>query len=418
VIACRSIQVRPGRFVRALAISALVVCLPMLFVLGIFALAGEAAKIPLELFFFLVIASILARLVLRDSQLGSRHAIELAERAIKIRAPRMALRPARVVRAGHIEDGYAPTPDRLVLRLEGGAVIEATLEGGYANGILQHLGVTLEQRTLRVPLRGAIDTFANVLVAWCVVWLGTLLPMNVLHIVGPLYAFTISMTLSVLVATVCGVWFRPNATVGLDGIRITGVLHPKFIPYSSITSAKREHGADTGIFKGGVVVLGTTSGEVRLFASGQSHDQVDALFDHIERGRAAAAAVDAPPLDALDRKGRSVEEWRTALGDPAFGEAGFRSAGLGQVELDDVLADPNAPLERRVAAALALRSRDDEARRRIRVAAATSADPHLRIALDAASADEIDDRRIARALEEAEERGALRMPLANPDPEG
>ncbi len=99
-----------------------------------------------------------------------------------------------------------------------------------------------------------------------------------------------------------------------------------------------------------------------------------------------------------------IEEWRAALDEVALGERGFRGAAVPDDELYEILQDPAAPLGRRVGAALVLRRRDGDARARIRVAAETSVEPRIRVALEAAADDDIDEQAIERALGKAQAR--------------
>ena len=80
---------------------------------------------------------------------------------------------------------------------------------------------------------------------------------------------------------------------------------------------------------------------------------------------------------------------------------GFRDAALGSSDLEQVLADPRAPLGRRIGAALALRE-DATGLARVRVAASTAADPRVRVALENAGADDLDEQELMRAISEKE----------------
>jgi hypothetical protein len=128
---------------------------------------------------------------------------------------------------------------------------------------------------------------------------------------------------------------------------------------------------------------------------GQSTEQIHALARRIEEGRARHAKSQAHPLELLDRNGRSILKWQKSVRTAMLG--GFRDVALGRNDLEEILADPKAPLERRIGAALALRE-EQEGRARIRIAAETAADAGVRAALEAASHEEIDEAALLRSL--------------------
>ncbi len=273
------------------------------------------------------------------------HVLELVGDSLRIHPgegdrPDFAVR--RVITSRRVADGYALTQSQLVLTLRNGTTIEADLDSDSAREVLEHLGVTPAERTLPTPL---ITPFG---------WLET----------------------------------------GVDGVRIATVWRSRFVPYGTIRSVTRTRKR---------IVFETTSGRLRT-----SH-MVDAraipeLVARIEERRAAAALAHAPPLDVLDRGERPMGAWRAALGELARGGKAFRSAALHDDDLQRILDDPAASLEQRIGAALTLRSRGGDAQGRIRVAAGTSVERRVRVALEAAAADEIDERAIERALAKAEPR--------------
>lgn len=396
---------RRGRRVRSLAIVALCVCLPLLF-LTLAQIAGGAGAAGFWGAFGVLAAICMGGgILLVDARPALDHVLDLVDGAVHIHPQEEKRRGVdRLVRSSEIDDGYAPTPDRVVLQLANGARVDAEVESGRAHDVLDHLGVTLKQRKFSLPLRAMLGTFTRVLLAWMVTGIVTGPVLAVSHLVSPEMAMAFSQLLAVTAALVVGAWLRPRVVVGRDGVRIVGVLRPRFIPHSRIQSVRRWYQPNvqgvSGQPVGAVIQLDGPDGTVELPTFGQSEEQIESLLSHIEEGRAASASVDAPPLELLDRRERSVESWRKSLEALVLEEGGFRGAGLGQTELEDVLDDPKAALERRIGAALALRSRGGAARQRIRVAAGTTAEPHVRIALEAAGADEIDEQALARALEQ------------------
>ncbi len=274
------------------------------------------------------------------------HVLALAGESIRIRPGgdrKRGFPVRREITPKSVADGYALTPSHLVLMLRSGvtrATIDADLDSDSAQEVLDHLGVTAAQRVLRTPLISPIG------------WLET----------------------------------------GLDGVRIVTVWRRRFIPYGAIEKVTLTRKR---------IVLETTSGGIETPNIADTR-AIPVLVSRIEERRAAAALAGAPPLDALDRRERAIGEWRAALDELALGGKGFRGAALHDDDLQRVLDDPGAPLEQRIGAALTLRSRGGDAQGRIRVAAGTSVERRVRVALEAAAADEIDERAIERALDKPE----------------
>jgi hypothetical protein len=328
--------------------------------------------------------------------------LELVDGGVTLRSDSGSPHRSRLVKAENVESGYAVSPSRLVLWLRSGGKIEADLDVGRAEDVLDHLGMGLEQRTVSAPLGDTFDTSTMVI--------GTLLGVfGFCYVAGrSLDAFSSSAgiavcgTLAIMCAVAVATLVRPRLVAGLDGVHVVAARSAYF-PYSSIKSV-RHSGAHSHR-----LVIETTSERVQLSCSDSSAEEVAALVQRIEQGRAAAIAAHGPRLDLLDRRGRTLDEWRAVLRDLALAGRGFRGAALSEDDLADVLADPDAPLERRVAAAFALRSRGGDTSERIRVAAATTAEPRVRVALEAAAADEIDDHAIERALAKGEPDRTLRV---------
>ncbi len=271
------------------------------------------------------------------------HVLEVAGDSVRLRPsddPGRRFPVRRLISPDSVRDGYALTASRLVLILRAGTTIDADLDSESAQRVLDHLRVSPTQRVLRMPVSAPVG------------WLET----------------------------------------GRDGVRIAAGLLRRFIPYRSIqkVSRARRH-----------LVFETAAGSVRTPRIDDSR-AIPVLVSRIEERRAAAALAGAPPLDALDRRERPIGEWRAALDELARGGKAFRGAALRDDDLQRVLDEPGAPLEQRIGAALALRSRGGNAQGRIRVAAGSSVERRVRVALEAAAADDVDERAIERALDKPE----------------
>src|SRR5262249_2234981 len=122
----------------------------------------------------------------------------------------------------------------------------------------------------------------------------------------------------------------------------------------------------------------------------------DALKLRIREAMAAREAAPRQTLEQLDRRGRSIAEWRAALGAIARRGEDYRSAGLSAEDLDALLSSPHATVEHRIAAAVALSvSKHPAAPERIRIAASQCASERLRVALEQVSEGSEDDAAIA-----------------------
>jgi hypothetical protein len=197
----------------------------------------------------------------------------------------------------------------------------------------------------------------------------------------------------------------PRVVIGADGIRLVGRLVPRFIPFADLTGARLRPGDASGVT--GVEVTRSDGRTFLLPTIAQTEDAEHALVERIRAGiEAYAKGGDDRLLGALERRGRPVPVWKEDLRRLAQAEGGFRQQAIGREDFERVLADPSAPADRRVGAALALEATVDEtAKDRIRVAAAASASPPLRIALEAAADGEVDEEAVDEALA-AHHRGA------------
>jgi hypothetical protein len=139
--------------------------------------------------------------------------------------------------------------------------------------------------------------------------------------------------------------------------------------------------------------------------AGVSPARLEALKLRIQEAIALRDAAPAQDLVQLDRAGRTIPEWRTALAALARRGTDYRASGLSPDDLTALLGSPDTPAERRLAAALTLTAgHHPAAGERIRVAAAQCASERLRAALEGVSAGEVDEAAIAEAI--AEEEGA------------
>ncbi len=308
----------------------------------------------------------------------------LSDGVLVLRASGFQARLAR----DRVEDGYEVPQGGLVLHLRDGRTLELALRDALpASEVLRQLGLTLDQRALSIPLRGVIGGFTRGFIAF---FMATFVSLFVTARMP--YGNLISLVFASIITWLVVRRFRPYVVVGADGVRITGVIRPRFIPYSAITGV---HRVRIGRYGETGIALEGSFGARMLPTIGQSDERVGALIRRIQTGRGGYARDAARELGLLERGGRSIGEWRDAVRRITVG--GFRDAALDTDELKQVLDDHRAPLERRIGAALALREVDG-GRTRIRVAASTTADPRVRIALEIAGEDEIDEDELLRSI--------------------
>jgi len=198
-------------------------------------------------------------------------------------------------------------------------------------------------------------------------------------------------------------FFGLRVTVGADGVLMAWPLigRRRFIPYSKVVSMTPSPGAILFRLADGdrYEIMTTTSSRSVVL------EQHEALVERIEDAVSAYHAANAePPLEALRRGGRSALGWIKDL--RALSEtsgAGYRAATLPSEALWDLALDAAAVEELRIGAGLALRhGLDEEGRTKLRAAAAASASPPVRVALEASAEENIDDEQLrARIFRES-----------------
>jgi hypothetical protein len=298
-----------------------------------------------------------------------------------------------VVPGEELAAGWEVPPDGVLLRLRSGD--EVHIELPDPGELLGALG--LGWRASETSLRGPIGPFTTGFVTWFAIFLTTLIAGAVFR----MHDLALStLPVSVAAGIIAGRKFgRPRVVVGTDGVRVVGRLRRRFVSYADIASAE-PHGSR------GVVLYLANNGWLALPMLDQSKMQSDALLHRIREGMRKCSAERAAPLEALARGGRTIAAWRADLHMLLRAKRHFRSASISHEQVEAVLDDPSAPADARVGAAMALPGERDESdvRARIRIAAASVADPLLRAALEAAdeglsSSDTGDaDTRLDRAL--------------------
>lgn len=299
------------------------------------------------------------------------------------------------IRIADVESGYEARSGTAVLRLHDRAEVWIRIvpsRAGAAHHVIEHALVGPSHRAMTMGLRRMLGAFTiGVLTfagaGWVGLILAPLLPVDAPgHRILGAIAFAVLMT--ALVVLRLGF---PRVVVGSDGIRILGVLRPRFIAHDAIKGAKAviagRHGELSHVRvdrrDGSNIVLPTVVADP---------GEVEGLARRIDETGRAADAGRARHIQALARGARSVRDWRKDVTRVAVAEPGFRQNAIATDDFDRVLRDGAAPVDHRVGAALALRVIDpDNATARIRVAAETSADDVARQALSAAGEADLDE---------------------------
>jgi hypothetical protein len=204
-----------------------------------------------------------------------------------------------------------------------------------------------------------------------------------------------------MVAVSCAVLVWRNVfryiEVGADGIVVRRGMRREFIAYDRVAAGEPLRTTDFGQF---LTLVLRDGAKVEVRVDTLPERERDAFLLRFEEEMAAhrAASRDETALASLDRGGRTVPEWRTALGKLLAHGDEYRAAPLREGDVVDTLENVAATPGRRIGAALALaHGGDPEAPARIRVAAAACADARVRVALEGIAEGTIDEE----ALEEA-----------------
>jgi hypothetical protein len=270
-----------------------------------------------------------------------------------------------------------------------------------AQELVQALGVAAEQRTLELRFRQKWSVPEEYLP-----WAGGFFAVGLclcLSICSLLPTYTI-LAFAILMSAVAV--FRVHVTrtsivIGSDGILRRRFLRTRFARFDEISRVIRKDG---GIFlelrDGGAVRLIRRSANsaaelpwLRIYA--------ELVERRIEEGTAAhhASQIRRRTDHPLARGGREVKAWLEELRAHERSTSAYRSVAVPEAMLDGAFADGSLDAETRVGSAIALRVREGErAVPRLRLAAAATASPKLRVALEKI-ADGAPDEEIARRIE-------------------
>lgn len=306
----------------------------------------------------------------------------------------------RLIPPGAVESAWTlrePDGARVELRLADGNVFSASVPTAeQADALLDAAGVDPSRRAMRMPLGGALSRLgvglAAAVPASCVSSMVAAAVGGALHLPSASLGFLIFALFTLCLGAAVRYLSPPEVAVGRDGLSVRGGTSSWFVPFDQI-----EH-----------VVYGRN--EVMLWLRDRTTRRISTLAttaarrDALHARLAAALESSRTPLDlstrlaALDRNGRSPDEWRASLKCLAHARDGFRFSGLSREEVQAALSDPHTTPERRIGAAYALSAMDPEqGGAHVRIAAETVAHEPVRVAMERAAEGELDEAALEAA---------------------
>jgi hypothetical protein len=360
--------------------------------------------------------------VATNHALASTRGGRFREGIVSVEGAEVLLDGALVARTADIEQGIVlPTDGADVVRLEmRGARLPVCVQvtGAFqGDELLRAVGLDPAHAAAELRLASRLGGMSPVKAVACLaVPAAVMLPMIYASGVllgrgaGP-FAFALAMlALTYLFA----VLFAPTTVrIGTDGVVVRWLGRERFIPYSAMrdVGVYGQQGWQTHEWYQHGMEITLAGGETLRVSTGRlvGPDVSDALVRRINDARAASAADPAMhPVAAVARGARAPHAWVTALRQLGSGaSADARSAAVPLDALLGLIEDGSAAAIDRVSAAVAaLPYADDETRRRIRLAADSSASPKLRVALDRVEREQADEAAIAETLVELEDDAA------------
>ncbi|MDI1483169.1 hypothetical protein [Polyangium sp. y55x31] len=284
--------------------------------------------------------------------------------------------------------------DGIEVHLVGGNVLTIhLLDEEHARAAVDALGFAAGERRVTIRLassqRMVTAGCVGLAVSFFVVGLFIFM-LDIAHLEGRVLGFALVMGTAASTLLTVRAGKPPEIVVGTDGVLVRRPFSKTYFPYSSLDHLEVD-GDRLRLFP-------KKPDDATLQLKGEP-ELVTAAASRIEEARAAggASALQTRVRELLDRKGRSLAEWRNALTGLIQG-GDYRNAMITEDALLAVLEDPAEDRDRRLGAAMLLRVAAPEAAPRIRIAAETSADDELRAALERAAEEELDDATLERAL--------------------
>jgi hypothetical protein len=317
------------------------------------------------------------------------------------------------------------------LRIEGHRVVQVEASEQDAQALLRAARVDRSQSLLRYPLAGNAGerrdwssayrrTTLLAAIGYAAVLLAVLLLLwftagsDATRFFEP--SMGAALLLSIVLMAILIERKPPAVVIGSDGLRLEAKFISRFVAYADIEEVRQGDDHVALVLRDGDTLTlptwraGSGASKGKEVAGRTFLESVDAswayrerLYRDIESARAAALAGEGSQHTAIPgREGRTVAQWRSAIAEAT--RLGYRRAALTAEQLLKLVSDADATVERRVGAALGLRSMasdDPELGAELRRTIQRCADPRCRIALERAAADELDEELLLELEQEA-----------------
>ncbi len=302
--------------------------------------------------------------------------------------------PQRIERA-EIHNATIGRSGALELEIAGGRRLVLALPGDRAREVLAALGLAPGQRRAvfrwRAPGPAAAGALFGLLSPLLLLFAVRTPPVAVLTV--PLFS-GIPWLLSAWCAELAS---QQTVTVGSDGVALFLRGRRRVVTFAELREVRASgSGLDLVLEDGRVVAVLAGRHDPRLRDA-----MARWIASALEQARARAAGA-RRRVELPGSEGATFEELRAAAARTLAPSAGFRSAEVSADEVAAVLDDPTAPLRQRIAAALALSASEQASgKTTVRAAAGATVHPRLRVALEAAANDELDEEMLRAAGGEA-----------------
>lgn len=223
---------------------------------------------------------------------------------------------------------------------------------------------------------------------------------------GPVVA--VALALAILLPIMWGTikvfeMLHPELRIGADGISLRGGSSSatRFVRFEQLESIEVTMYRFNRKESLGLRV--TYGGKSEVLGDIDSVEEADTIAREILEAKARWAKERSPVvgLATLASAGAPVGAWLEALRGRAKDDADYRNTALGREQLLELIENGAATAEHRVGAAVLLAAKDGvPARERIRIAAESTANPKLRIALTSIADDAVEEQAIEDALHE------------------
>jgi hypothetical protein len=247
--------------------------------------------------------------------------------------------------------------------------------------------------------RGGMPVGRNGMVAISLLWVAMIVPLRL----GIINAITLSLAALALL-TIPLLFVRSRIEVAADGIFLRWLWWRRFVGFDRIEGVWYEPPVVNRFGRtkknAELVVVRKGRKPLRITGRATAHD-LSRARDAIDRELTTYQAKgERVPFDGarLSRGESDAKAWLDRLRTLVKGAETFREAPPTHDDLARIVDDAHATEEHRAAAAVALAATGDQGKARLRVARDSTADPKLRVAIDAAISD--DERALSDALAE------------------